>query len=107
MMFIWTVGTGCLCAQEIVEHQGNHYTIHADALEPDAEMTLLDVLQICPEFMTTDGKNITADYVLTIDDISVGGNWEGMLQNIKAVELDEVHIYNFSTVANGDDGISG
>lgn len=107
MMLVWTVGTGYLCAQEIVEHQGNHYTIHADALEPDAEMTLLDVLQICPEFMTTDGKSITADYVLTIDDISVGGNWEGMLQNIKAVELDEVHIYNYSTVANGDDGISG
>ena len=77
MMLVWTVGTGYLCAQEIVEHQGNHYTIHADALEPDAEMTLLDVLQICPEFMTTDGKSITADYVLTIDDISVGGNWEG------------------------------
>ena len=107
VMLIWMVGRGGLCAQEIVEHQGNHYIIHAEALEPDAEMTLLDVLQICPEFMTTDGKGITADYVLTIDDISVGGNWEGMLQNIKAVELDEVHIYNYSTVANGDDGISG
>ena len=107
MMLTWTVGTASLCAQEIVEHEGNHYTIHADALEPDAEMTLLDVLQICPEFMTTDGKSITADYVLTIDDISVGGNWEGMLQNIKAVELDEIHIYNYSTVANGDDGICG
>ena len=107
MMLVWTVGTGYLCAQEIVEHQGNHYTIHADALEPDAEMTLLDVLQICPEFITTDGKSITADYVLTIDDLPVGGNWEGLLQNIKAVELDEVHIYNYSTVANGDDGISG
>ena len=107
MILTWIVGTGGLCAQEIVEHQGNHYTIHADALEPDAEMTLLDVLQICPEFMTIDGKSITADYVLTIDDISVGGNWESLLQNIKAIELDEVHIYNYSTVANGDDGISG
>ena len=106
-MLIWMVGRGGLCAQEIVEHQGNHYTIHAEALEPDAEMTLLDVLQICPEFITTDGKSITADYVLTIDDLPVGGNWEGLLQNIKAVELDEVHIYNYSTVANGDDGISG
>lgn len=107
MILTWMVGTGGLCAQEIVEHQGNHYTIHADALDPDAEMTLLDVLQICPEFMTIDGKSITADYVLTIDDISVGGNWESLLQNIKAIELDELHIYNYSTVANGDDGISG
>ena len=107
MILTWMVGTGGLCAQEIVEHQGNHYTIHADALEPDAEMTLLDMLQICPEFMTIDGKSITADYVLTIDDISVGGNWESLLQNIKAIELDELHIYNYSTVANGDDGISG
>ena len=106
-MFFWIAGGISLCAHEIVEHEGNHYTIHVDALEPDAEMSLLDVLQICPEFMTTDGKSITADYVLTIDDISIGVNWEGMLQNIKAVELDEVHIYNYSTVANGDDGISG
>lgn len=107
IMLAWMVGSTSLCAQEIVEHQGNHYTIHADALEPDTEMTLLDVLQICPEFMTIDGKSITADYVLTIDDISIGVNWEGMLQNIKAIELDEIHIYNYSTVANGDDGITG
>ena len=106
-MLTWMVGTTSLYAKEIVEHQGNHYTIHVDALEPDAEMTLIDVLQICPEFMTTDGKSITADYVLTIDDISIGVNREGMMQNIKAVELDEVHIYNYSTVANGDDGICG
>lgn len=107
VMLTWMVGTTSLCAQEIVEHEGNHYTIHVEALKPDAEMTLLDVLQICPEFITIDGKSITADYVLTIDDISVGGNWEGMLQHIKAVELEEIHIYNYSTVANGDDGISG
>ena len=82
MMFIWTVGMGELCAQEIVEHQGNHYTIHADALEPDAEMTLLDVLQICPEFMTTDGKNFLANspdkptLFLTKDYSSQSAHWQ-------------------------------
>ena len=73
MMLTWTVGTASLCAQEIVEHEGNHYTIHADALEPDAEMTLLDVLQICPEFMTTDGKaSRPTMYLPSTTSLSVG-----------------------------------
>ena len=41
---------------EIIEHQGNKYIIHVEKLNPDSEMTLLDVLHICPEFFSTDGK---------------------------------------------------
>ena len=52
-----------ICAQdEIIEHQGNKYIIHVEQLNPDSEMTLLDVLHICPEFFSTDGKDITTDF---------------------------------------------
>ena len=40
-------------AQEgIIEHEANKYIIHVEALNPDPEMTLLDVLHICPELMS-------------------------------------------------------
>ena len=53
---------------EVIEHQGNKYIIHVEQLNPDNEMTLLDVLHICPEFFSTDGKDITAYYLLSVDD---------------------------------------
>ena len=45
---------------EIIEHEGNKYIIHVELLNPDSEMTLMDVLHMCPELMSNDGKSITA-----------------------------------------------
>ena len=33
---------------EIFEYFGDHYVIHVDTLDPDPEMTLMDVLHLCP-----------------------------------------------------------
>ena len=46
--------------EEIIEHFGDHYVIHVDRLEPDGEMTLMDMLHLCPEMISTDGNDITA-----------------------------------------------
>ena len=43
---------------EIIEHQGNKYIIHVEQLNPDSEMSLLDVLHMCPELISSDGKTI-------------------------------------------------
>ena len=32
--------------EDIIEHEGNKYIIHVERLNPDKEMTLLDVLHI-------------------------------------------------------------
>lgn len=42
-----------VCAQEgesqpIIEFEGNKYIIHMEQLNPDRELTLLDVLHMCP-----------------------------------------------------------
>ena len=47
--------------QQIIEHEGNKYTIHVDLLNPDPEMLLLDVLHLCPEFISADGHDILDD----------------------------------------------
>ena len=67
---------------EIIEHQGNKYIIHVEQLNPDSEMTLLDVLHICPEFFSTDGKDITTDYLLSVDDIMLGVDYKPLLEGI-------------------------
>ena len=80
-----------ICAQdEIIEHQGNKYIIHVEQLNPDSEMTLLDVLHICPEFFSTDGKDITTDYLLSVDDIMLGVDYKPLLEGIKACERKSV-----------------
>ena len=42
--------------QEIIEHKGDRYVINVDAMKPDKEMTLMDVLQTCPELLSGDGR---------------------------------------------------
>ena len=82
--------TSKICAQdEVIEHQGNKYIIHVEQLNPDTEMTLLDVLHICPEFFSTDGKGITANYLLSVDDIVLSVDYRPLLENIKACEKHE------------------
>ena len=68
---------------EIIEHQGNKYVIHVEKLDPDSEMTLLDVLHICPEFISADGKDMTADYLLSVDDILLSVDYKPLLPKIR------------------------
>ena len=39
---------------EIIEHEGNKYIINVEKLNPDSEMTLMDVLHMCPELISDD-----------------------------------------------------
>lgn len=92
---------------EIIEHQGNKYIIHVEKLDPDSEMTLLDVLHICPEFFSTDGKDITADYLLSVDDIMLSVDYRPLLEGIKACELSEVIVCSYGAINNAMDGHTG
>ena len=92
---------------EVIEHQGNKYIIHVEQLNPDNEMTLLDVLHICPEFFSTDGKDITAYYLLSVDDIVLSVDYKPLLEGIKACELSEVIVCSYGAINNAMDGDKG
>ena len=93
-----------ICAQdEIIEHQGNKHIIHVEQLNPDSEMTLLDVLHICPD----DGKDITTDYLLSVDDIMLGVDYKPLLEGIKACDLSEVIVCSYGAINNAMDGHTG
>ena len=88
------------------EYQGDHYVIHVDALKPDKDMTLMDVLQACPELMSDNAKRITDYYELYIDDVPVMLDDEVALEALKASELSEIHIYTSTSIVAGGNGDS-
>ena len=92
---------------QIIEHEGNKYTIHVDRLNPDPEMSLLDVLHLCPEFISADGHDIIEDYLLSVDDIMLSGDYRPLLENIKACDLSDIIVCNYGAVNNAMDGITG
>ena len=93
--------------EEIIEYEGNKYTIHVEQLNPDTEMTLLDVLHICPELMSNDGKTLIDTYLLSVDDIMLSVDYEPLLSGIKACDLSEVTVCTYGAVNNAMDGITG
>ena len=85
---------------EIIEHEGNKYIINVEKLNPDSEMTLMDVLHMCPELISDDGKKLTANYVLSVDDIMLSVDFEPMLEGIKACDLHQVIVCTYGAVNN-------
>ena len=108
ILMAWlTVGVYAQDQEELIEHEGNKYIIHVEQLDPDPEMTLLDVLHICPELMSDDGKTLNSDYLLSVDDIPLSIDYEPLLVGIKACDLTEVTICTYGAVNNAMDGITG
>lgn len=111
LLMMGTTGTKAQSDQQdednAIEHFGDHYVIHVDQLEPDEEMTLMDVLHLCPEMISTDGNNITAGYALSIRDITLQADWSGLLEHVKARELSTIEIHNYPAVSKGSYATEG
>ena len=92
---------------EIIEYQGDRYVIHVDRMNPDSEMTLMDVLNTCPEFLSLNGKKIDQDYKLRTDNIDLVVDAESFLANVKACEIDHIQICSNTSVAKAVSGTKG
>ena len=92
---------------DIIEFQGDRYIIHVDQMHPDSEMTLLDVLHTCPEFLSLNGKTIDLDYTLRVDDIDLCMDLETFLTQVKACEIDYIQIFSNTSVAKAVAGTRG
>lgn len=93
--------------QEIIEHCGDRYVINVDAMKPDKEMTLMDVLQTCPELMSNNGKRLSADYELRVDNVVLMMDDETILEALKASEISTVEVYMYTSVSTGGAGRLG
>lgn len=110
LLFVLSVGGVVAHAQyddDIIEYQGDRYVIHVDKMNPDSEMTLLDVLNTCPEFLSINGKKIDQNYRLRIDNIDFIIDVESFLANVKACEIDHIQICSNTSVAKAVGGTKG
>ena len=76
-------------------------------MHPDSEMTLLDVLNTCPEFLSINGKKIDLDYKLRVDNIDFSLDPQSFLANVKACEIDQIQICSNTSVAKAVNGTKG
>jgi hypothetical protein len=106
-VFIFLCNITAKADDEIFSYESDHYIINVEALHPDSEMTLMDVLLVCPDFITTDGRNLVGKYELCVDNVAHNMDVETFFQNVKASELKEVHVYNFGSVSQGSNGLYG
>ena len=94
---------------DIVEFQGDRYVIHVDKMiasphsdqrseNAGSEMTLLDVLNTCPEFLSINGKKIDQNYKLRVDNIDLVVDVETFLANVKACEIDRIQVCSNTAV---------
>ena len=110
-IFLCLLSTGFLktyaANDDIIEFQGDRYVIHVDRMNPDSEMTLLDVLNTCPEFLSIHGKKIDQVYTLRTDNVDLTIDPETFLANVKACEIESIQICSNSSVAKAVHGIKG
>ena len=92
---------------KIIEFQGDRYVIHVDRMNPDSEMTLMDVLNTCPEFLSINGKKIDQNYKLRTDNIDLVVDAESFLAHVKACEIDHIQICSNTSVAKAVNGTKG
>ena len=109
--FLWVLcmsGLNTYAADDdIIEFQGDRYVIHVDKMNPDSEMTLLDVLNTCPEFLSIHGKKVDQNYGFRIDNIDVTIDPESFLANVKACEISSIQISSNTSVAKALSGTKG
>ena len=98
----------CCCTawgdDAIIEHQGDHYVINIDAMNPDSEMTLFDVLQLCPELTLVTGMALNDNYTLCVDDVDLFVDNETFLRMVKAREVESIDVYMNPSVSQGVGG---
>jgi hypothetical protein len=92
---------------EAIEHRGDRYVIHVDQLNLDGDESLMDVLMLCPEFVSVDGTDVLSMYAIRIDNINISIDREAFLYHTKARELGTVQICINAVAAKGTDGTNG
>lgn len=91
---------------DVVEECTDCYIIHVDEMEVDREESLMDILMMCPEFLSEDGVNLASDdYIICIDELEMATNTEAFLHHTKACEVSTVTISKSDVVGNGLDGL--
>ena len=95
---------------KIIEHSGDRYIINVDEMELNGEETVLDVLMMCPEIMSQNGRTTSSPaymgyYTVRINNIDIQMNEEMFLKNTKAKEIKKIKVCINPGVMKGSGGM--
>lgn len=93
--------------ETLIEYHGDHYVINVEAMNPDSEMTLMDVLLMCPELSFDNGMVLGENHVLCVDGLDLYVDNEVFLQSVKAIEVESIDFYVNPSVSQGVGGTEG
>ena len=95
----------------VIEHIGDRYLINVNEMELDGEESLLDVLMMCPEVLSQDGRttaspSLLGSYVVRINNININMDTEMFLKNTKAREVKQIKMCVNPGIMKGTGGMN-
>ncbi len=100
----------CPASASPIEQIGDRYIIHVPELDLRGDESLIDILMMCPDVISLDGKTVLTDdplaalfgkYALRFDNVDYGLDINTLLHNLKAREIEKVQICTNSEVMKG------
>ena len=95
----------------VIEHIGDRYLINVNEMELNGEESLLDVLMMCPEVLSQDGRttaspSLLGSYVVRINNININMDTEMFLKNTKAREVKQIKMCVNPGIMKGTGGMN-
>ena len=93
-----------------IEHIGDRYILHVPELDLRGDESLMDILMMCPDVITLDGKtalggdplaNLYHKYVIRFDNVEYGLDYNTLLHNLKAREIEKIQVCLHADVMKG------
>lgn len=101
IVIVLTMLAATLCCEaEVIEHTSDGYIIHVNEMELSGEESLRDVIMMCPEVFTTNGRDVTEDYSIRIFDQIISIDTDEYLDKTKAKHIAELHFYKHTAYFN-------
>ena len=97
LAMMMAVGVSLPAEADVIEHIGDRVIIHVDEMQLNGDESLLDIVMMMPECMSTDGQttynnSLYGFWEIRIDNLNINVDAESFLKNTKARDIKTVKL---------------